>query len=669
MTGNFRKKHTLLPQSSMMWALDDRAIEDRSVREHGAEDILRAGFDGIIVFVRGSRYTWADPEAVEALAHVTAYARSRGMIFWLGADPRFISRRLISGDGKRVVVSGDATVPRRTPLMGRVADRQFSVRCRIRKRTVHTMNEVAVIYHPVGIYHARLFDDAMDDGVDITAATHFFYNANEEYVEAFGALDRTVTRNARVMVVFHFQTNHFDYGNDRHRIGYLEELSLLHSQGVQPHAIVWDEAGYPCVRGCFPITEDMCRHGGNDQCGAVWKLLRDSRSGDHVPYRLAYHGALQQEINEAKTFCNSALERRGMPFRIDGIHDTWRWESADSADRLHGSLDLWKSNHTNSAGFVDLGSVQLLKDPEADFYANLAGISATALSLGRQSRFRTAFNNLWTVGEDETQCAVLDHCMNILALFGLRWIAHIYGPSGVIGEHASFLGLDATPGYPDHSTWNRMPEWNTRLQGHRMLVEQSLPQPDVFMVFPLQTLSVLKKTLADAVFHDIFRLILTLTDHHYTVELVSYTEYARKRRSLPGSGHATHTIFPYPLNRKSFERISRRSTVQPVVYGSAELTKNIREIKPGGAPVVETDRELVSLLDSRLEPRILIAPPHCWATRTPTSHGMVLTLAPARYGRTFQGTLIFGGTRVDIPRQRGLCRVLFNADNEVTARV
>jgi hypothetical protein len=650
-----------LPVNAMMWTLDDPAIEEKTLRAHAFDDIRRAGFDGVVVSVRAGRYCWSDEEAIAALAHVTTLTAAAGLTFWLVADPRMISHRLVRHDGKRMIVSGGSTVPRRTPLAVAVRGGRFNARCRIRPRVTHTMNEVAMTFRPIGIAHAYLVDASSMASRDITGETRFFHNASGNYVEAYGRVDTRGGR-ARVTVSFLFETNHFDYDSAAQRAEYVRALAALHAGGARPSRIVWDEPGYPCVNGCFPVNEVIMDDAvsGVVSPPRVQRLLWERAPGDEAAFRGAYYKAIQDEIISARREINDALRAASIPFRVEGIHDTWRWESADSADRLHGSLDLWKSGRGGRAAFVDLGSIQLLRAPSNDFHSNLAGISAAALGLGRRSRAGVAFNNMWTTGEARWQRGVMSHAVDALALNGARWIAHIYGPAGVLGAHHSFLGLDVTPGYPHHSTWRMMPDWTARLRAHHERLAGALPVPDVTMVFPLGTLYALDKSAADAVFADLFRAILYLTDHHLTVELVSEADL----RGVRGRAAARCVVHAYPSRTHAARALPLPDALHCVYAGPVPPTV-VCDPAGAGVPGTSDPEALFALLGSMGPKRELTAPPRCWATRCAVPGGHVVTLIPARHGYRYRGLLVFRGTRVEIPSHDGLCRVLFDENNTV----
>jgi hypothetical protein len=638
-----------LPVHSMMWALDDASIEDAARRVRALEDIQRAGFDGVTVFVRGGRSCWLDPEAIDALAHISAWTAAHGMIFWLGTDPRFISRHILHGGGKRMIVCGDATVPRRVPLLATVTDGRFLARCRIVPRAVHTMNEAAVTFHPIELSHARLFDASAQDGVDVTGQARFFHDALRGQVEAFGRLDRNPGSRARIAAFFLFETNHFDYASQAQLDAYARALAALSHAGVDPAMIVWDEPGYPCIDGCYPVPGiEPDRGTRRDSLSReLWRLTRNAESETARAFATRYYSMIQDEVTAARAYVNAALRRARIPWSIGGIHDTWRWESADVADRLHGSLDIWRSGADRRAGFVDLGSAQLLRDPGSDFHAHLAGISAAAIGLGRRAREGVAYDNLWTAGEARWQSRVLSHCIDATALFGLRWIAHIYGPAGVHGASSSFLGLADTPGYPDHSTWSGMGAWTARLRRHDERTGGRLPEVDATIVFPLETLYAHCKREADAMFGDLFRLVLFLTDHHLTVEFCS-PDFLR-RNAAP----ATIRIVPFPT------RAAERRSVDTVLYYDP---RGVARAMPGlpSHRFADTHRGVLALVRAHLPEAAIEAPARCWVTRTRIADGHLVTLAPSRSGYRYQGRLVFHGSEIRIPPQRGLLRVILD---------
>ena len=153
-----------LPVSIMVWTLPDAVIENPGLLESQFEELRGAGFDGVAVYVRCSRYTWDDPPARAALARVGKLCRRTGLRLWAGPDPRFISRTLIDGTarsasagvpacgrGAEILLFGDSTRAGSFPNLSPLIDQRFSVRCQLTPRHAHMFNEVALLYAPLGI--------------------------------------------------------------------------------------------------------------------------------------------------------------------------------------------------------------------------------------------------------------------------------------------------------------------------------------------------------------------------------------------------------------------------------------------------------------------------------------------------------------------------------------
>ncbi|HSQ75920.1 MAG TPA: hypothetical protein VLT13_10205, partial [Bacteroidota bacterium] len=181
-----------LPVSIMVWSIHDEVIESAAVRESQFADLMAAGFDGVAAFVRCSRYTWDDPAARTAMAHISRLCRGAGKHLWVGPDPRFISRTLIGpGGGTDLVLFGDTSRASEVPHFGPVTGGTYAVRCLLSPRHVHMLHEVAIEYLPLSVlrtYAVRMGTSPVgaNDIQDITSHTHMFYNARDRYVEAFG---------------------------------------------------------------------------------------------------------------------------------------------------------------------------------------------------------------------------------------------------------------------------------------------------------------------------------------------------------------------------------------------------------------------------------------------------------------------------------------------------
>jgi hypothetical protein len=195
-------------------------------------------------------------------------------------------------------------------------------------------------------------------------------------------------------------------------------------------------------------------------------------------------------------------------------------------DMNHGSMNLWETAPAKSGGFVDLGAVNKLRDNESPWYSNFGAMSVVVASLGKLNEHPLAYNNLWTVGDDDGQGwqkKIMEHCVKVMALFGTRWLAHAYGPVGTIGQERTFLGTPELPGYPEHSTWPAFPTWNAFLSEALNETGGRLPKANLLVLYPVESMYALADHRADKVAEEIFAFILSLLDNHFHVDVLATT--------------------------------------------------------------------------------------------------------------------------------------------------
>jgi hypothetical protein len=667
------------PDTLMVWTLTDEVIECPELLKRQFEEIRAKGFGGVATYVRCSRYTWNDHPARRAMAAIGGLCKRAGMAHWIGPDPRFVSRTLIArSEGLTVLLFGNRSRADVVPHLVPAIDGKFSVRCELSPRHVHTLNEVAIDYEPLGIIrvYAVRFAQGAAGVLDITRHAHFFYNARDRYVEAFGTLPDKSTEPYKVLAFFAARTNHVDYSNGEQIRHYIALLRDLKEMGCAADGVMWDEAGYTCTYGTLPYSPAMrksyARQRGRPIEKELWKLALDAADGSHVRVRTTYYHVIQESLNRANRVTTDHIRGLWGKETVSGIHDTWHFESADMCDMNHGSLDLWAAAKTKTGGFVDLGGVDKLRDPDSPWYAHLAAMNAIAASLGKISDGGYAYNNLWTVGDDSGegwQTAVLTHCADAMALFGLRWLAHAYGPVGTIGEERTFLGSPFLPGYPEHSTWPHFPEWNRKLSAHLDAVSHRLPQANLLILFPVETLYALADPRADAAAASVFRLILALLDAHYQVDVLSPSVCERGRwfgeKLVLGVQRYDAVLFPSPnaLKPSLTRLLGSNSSRLLFVGGRPERRTDGRLLRHSSPAVARTLQDVSEWLAAIPGIRRIEAPEGCWATMTERASGTVVSLMPARLGRRFQGLVSLDGRTVAIPEQQGLIRVVFPKDD------
>ena len=664
-----RAKHPLAPASMMVWTVNDPVIEQPEILEREFNDMRMAGFDGLAVWVRCSRYSWYDEPARAALRRIGELCRQHSMQYWLGADPRFVSHQITERcNGLEVVAFGDTTRANVFPNLVPVVDGSFSIRCETPPRHVHTLTDVAVEFHPVDIVRAyavrgeagTLSDDSV---IDITHSANFYYHARDRYVEAFGRFEPPDAGAWNVLAFFRFRTNHVDFSSRAHMRKYAGMLDRLKDDRIEIDGLMWDEPGFTCTYGTVPYAKGMRKlfknRTGSSLKANLWKLAFDAADGSHINVRNTYYRIVQDELNAAQRKSNKHARDLWGKDLVAGIHDTWHFESADMCDMNHGSLDLWEALSSKSGGFVDIGGINDLRDPGSGYYRNLAAMNVIAASLGRWSEQRFAMNNLWTIGDDDGegwQRTVMDHCVDSMALFGTRWMAHAYGPVGTIGEERTFLGSPPLPGYPDHSTWDSYPEWNARLAEHLALVENALPAADVLVVFPVETLYALADERADDVARQTFDLVLQLLDAHYQVEVLSSSLISDG--DVQGYGAV---ICPHPeVVSSAMMRLLRRQGANLLfVFGEPKKDEHNEPVSMSEFPVASGGSDVVDWLAAQDLSHRIDAPASAWASVTDVEFGSIVTLAPARHGLAYSGTVRFGEQSVELQEQTGLTRILF----------
>jgi hypothetical protein len=654
----------------MVWSITDQVIEDRATRQAQFEDLRAAGFEGVAAFVRCSRYSWDDPPAGLALKEISDLCQKAGMLCWVGPDPRFVSHHL-AGDasGLEVLLYGNASRADAWPNLVSIDEGRFNVRCALPARHVHTLRDVAVEFHPLGlarVYALRRKEGPLGktDVIDLTGEARMFYNARDRYVEAFGHARLPGAGEWVALAFFHVRTNHVDFSSPRHMRDYAGMLGALKRAGCAADGIMWDEPGYTCTYGSLPFSP-VIRRGYRASAGHplerdLWKIAMDAEDGSHAAARVHYYATVQKTIVGAERKLKSTAHRLWGRETALGIHDTWHFESADMADMTHGSMNLWETVPCKTGGFVDIGAIQRIGDPSSSWYAQHAAMLVVGAALGRLSSGGYAYHNLWTEDDDGGaggQYAAMDQSVKSMALFGIRWLAHAYGSVGTIGQERTFLGSRPLPGYPDHSTWKHFPAWNAFSRNAIAEMEGRLPATNLLVVYPVDSLYVRGGTRADEAALRIFNLLLRLLDEHYHPDVLSPSVVARGK-VRGGRFHVQGRVydgvlFPYPaVMSGALSRLLSRGTESLLFAYETPV-----HLKP--ARVAAGEEEIFAWLARKPELRPVNAPEKAWTTMTVTQEGMVVSVAPARATWRYEGDVTFNGKPVHLEPSDRLTRILF----------
>jgi hypothetical protein len=294
-------------------------------------------------------------------------------------------------------------------------------------------------------------------------------------------------------------------------------------------------------------------------------------------------------------------------------------------------------------------------------------MATIARSLAKYSAGQFAYNNLWTIGDDDgsnVQTAVFDHCVKIMRLFGQRWLAHIYGPAGTVGEEHSFLGSPPLPGYPSHSTWPGFRTWCAELLKHMKQVSDLLPWANILMIFPTETMYGLANHRADTLAAKIFELLLYLTDHHFHVDVLSSTIAAagkwRGERFLV-RGHSYDVIllpFADTMADRLYKKIRQQAKRCYPLFSTPVRNHLGETIDWPDARMYDID-SLGQALAGSEQWQPVQAPADCWVSLTPGPDGDWISLAPARYGLPYSGQVRYKGKTVSIQNRSDFTRLFF----------
>jgi hypothetical protein len=252
-----------------------------------------------------------------------------------------------------------------------------------------------------------------------------------------------------------------------------------------------------------------------------------------------------------------------------------------------------------------------------------------------------------------------------MGLFGTRWLAHAYGPAGTIGQEQTFLGSPPLPGYPHHSTWKGFVRWNEMLKRQLDLAENRLPEANLLVIFPVETMYALGDVRANDAAASVFRLILRLLDNHYHVDLIGSTRAAKgKWRQgefrLGGRGYQK-ILYPFPsvVGHALYALLQEEKDRVLYAHGAPGFTAEGSKLQPGRSETAPSDQEVLERLAGEESLRPVQAPAGTWVTMTEISEGTLVAVAPARVSRAAAGVVSFNDTPVSIPPSRAVRRILF----------
>lgn len=520
------------PFATMFWTWQDEAIENPSVLLAQLRDLKAAGFDGLFVMPRATRYQIFDDEMIAAVKLASEACRHEGIEFIWGPDPRFGAHHIIqkTGFGADILLTG-ADFLAKSPAPGNTLppDRALLNECKVEngrftlrynyptRRDVHMLTEVGLWLNPVGV--DKVFAYQRKDGRvvtssvrDITAQHHFFINRSLFYVEVFGKPD--LPPGEWWIVAFpRFGTNLYAFDAPEHEQEMMKLLDRYKAEGIRFDGFWWDEPGYYLQFGHYAISERIYRDFkakyGYDLKEKLYALLLTLDDESQMRVRNDYFQLVMDYVFGSEERMWKEGEKRFGPLRM-GIHQNWH---TIPDNMYHGSADYWRGLAALDSGYTDAGSFEkYFKASLADKYEDVS-FMILATSLGRYSKTGHAYFNQWGVKYEEP---VPVYWNDLMALFSNEWIQHSYGITKGIGA-----GRDFGPGFPNHSTWSLLPSLVEKTRRVHDITGYRLPVAEVAVVCPLATMMVGREPENDDIMSKVNRLVGAMPAAGVQVDFIS----------------------------------------------------------------------------------------------------------------------------------------------------
>lgn len=188
-------------------------------------------------------------------------------------------------------------------------------------------------------------------------------------------------------------------------------------------------------------------------------LLHEDVEGGAGKVRFDYYNLTMELTYALQKHAREAFARTHGTGLFAGFHHTW-WGEGNSGDLWAGNLDYFRLTDNLSGGFVDA---------QYDAERTMTSMTLLAESIAKYSSTGIPYNMCWDRYPTPEK---MDAYHRLLAVRGVRWIAHTYGRSGEFG-----------PGYPEHRTWP-LTEACTRLEKEfQRFIGRAVSRPKVAMLY------------------------------------------------------------------------------------------------------------------------------------------------------------------------------------------
>jgi len=651
-----------------VWNWGDGEIENPRILRDQLTDIQAGGFSDVLVTLRGSRYEILDPKVVRAAAQASQWVKARGMAFWIGADPARASRTLIAQTGERLqclLYSGARTGE--PASLTRVSEGRFNISLDFQEsRNRSAGRDRTLRLDPVGLERVFLFQ--MENGqiikdslIDITAASRFFVNPEENTVEIFGEVGMPDHQEWQVIAFAKFNTDLYDFAG-RESIDALRKFAdALFDAAAYVDGMVWDETSLS-FGPLLPVSDSIYNafrfQYDRDLRDSLFALVLDVDDGSHIPVRYTYCRFLADTVytaqKDAYAFFHTYFGELGSSMPV-----VWRRQSGPRSLFMAESPDPWLN--LDGPG-VAIGEMHW---PSGD--QSLTDTLLTQLcmmrSLGALSKAQTAFAALNGGWPSDGACLFW---LDLLCLFSIHWLYRPENGNGRIGQ----LSLSAADS-------KETPSWNARFDRIEKITGYRFPPADMAVILPTDTLWTVGTEIADEIRSAFSGLIGRLFRAGFQPDIVSSSLFDRARLTGDGIRIGVRTYrsvtYPYPLvmSPQALDMISMMDRLNyPVLLGGAEPEYTTTgERIPHVFPMhFEPESEDLSAFLAAGVRKPFDLPAGAIAAAVVNLQDRLVLVAPDRPGRRVDGTLHVEGIGI---RLEGLDRLaIFKLDGpEKTVRV
>lgn len=512
--------------TQMFWLLRDKQIEDQSLLETEILDMKQAGFKEIHVMLRATRYHLFDDEVKEASRKIGELCKKHQMRYVLGLDPRFGATHIVQKCGskaqflmpinnyrssvyKATDTDSEKSFDRYALNEVKIEDGRYELKYIYpKRRDTHILTEVALWVNPVNVdkvyaYQRKNGEVVYSSIKDITPSHHLFINRGEYEVEVFGNVPNLPVGEWYVIAFPRFETNMYAYDSREHRDMFNELLVDYKKSGVDMDGIIWDEPGYYLEFGKYTISEqiyaDFETKYGYSLKDKLFALALNLDSHQEFKVRKDYFNLLMDYVYGGEKDCWERCEALWGKNLSMGVHQIWHEHIAD--DMFHGSGDRWRGLTSVDAGYVDDGAFENYFSGDIKEKYRKASYLRFGVSLARFSENKKAHHNQWGATMEFTE-EVPVYWAQLMAAFSNIWINHCYGYTGVRGATRNF-----GPGYPEHETWDKIPELNKLSDDIQALTSYELPISDAAVLYPVNTIFSLWPTEGNALELKLLQLV------------------------------------------------------------------------------------------------------------------------------------------------------------------